>query len=454
MIRVAVAVAMLVAGPALAMAPDPWAGGELHQHGRWRDAPLAARIEGGPRLPPGRLACAGCHGADRAGGSEGGVTAPPLRPDRLSRRGLETPEALARALAQGVLPDGSRLNIAMPRFTLDAAAVLDLLAYLRDPLPVDAPGVSASEVRLGALLPERLHEARAMLDRWADDLAGNGIWGRRLRLVWLPAAPEALQAALEDEPVLAVVAPLIEAPTRAILAARGVPELAPLTPPIEAERRTRVLALGPSLADQASLLVELLADRLPGPRALPVLLPAGETGDLLWRVVSRNAERHPGLRLEPLAAGDPWPKNLDATGGMLLLARPSSPELLSALAPTSLVAGPLDLLAGHVATGTTRGIWLLTDPRAAAPPAGNAMARHLRVATRLVELGLERAGRRLTRHSLLEALTRGPLDFGGATPLDYAAHPGRGSIMAEVLEVEPSRGRLLQHAPRAPTTNP
>lgn len=454
MIRALVAVTMLVAGPALAMGPDPWAGSELHRYGRWRNAPVAARIDGGPRLPPGRLACAGCHGADRAGGSEGGVVAPPLRPDRLAKQGLETPDALARALFQGVLPDGSRLNVAMPRFTLDAAAVLDLLAYLRDPLPIDAPGVSAGEVRLGALLPEHLHEARAMLNRWTGDLAAHGIWGRRPKLVWLPAAPDALQAALEDEPVLAVVAPLVDVPARAVLAARGVPELAPLTPPIEPERRIRILALGPSLADQASLLVELLADRLPGPRALPVLLPAGETGALLWRAVSENAERHPGLRLQPLAVGDPWPRNLYAAGGMLLLTRPPGAELLSALAPTSLVAGPLDLLAGHVAAETTRGIWLLTDPRAAAPPAGNAMARHLRVATRLVELGLEGAGRRLTRHSLLQALTRGPLDLGGATPLDYAAHPGRGSTMAEVLEVEPSSGRLLHHAPRAPTTNP
>lgn len=267
MIRALVASTMLLAGPALATSPDPRAGGELHQYGRWRDAPLSARIEGGPRLPPGRLACAGCHGVDRAGGNEGGVSAPPL---------------------------------------------------------------------------------------------------------------------------------------------------------------------------------------LPGPRALPVLLPADETGDLLWRAVSRSAERHAGLRLQRMAVGDPLPPNLAEAGGMLLLARPPDAKLLAAVSPTSLVAGPLDLLADRAAAGETRGIWLLTDPRAAAPREGGALARHLRAATRLVELALEGAGRRLTRHRLLAALTR--VELGGTVPLDYAAHPGRGSRMAEVLAVEPSRGRLRHHAPRAPMT--
>jgi hypothetical protein len=100
------------------------------------------------------------------------------------------------------------------------------------------------------------------------------------------------------------------------------------------------------------------------------------------------------------------------------------------------------------------GTWLLADPRGAVlpPPGGDggggALDRHLAAATRLAEAGLERAGRRLTRPSLLAGLAAAPVDVGGPTPLDYAKVPGRGATAVAVLEVEPAAGRLARLEPR------
>jgi hypothetical protein len=79
---------------------------------------------------------------------------------------------------------------------------------------------------------------------------------------------------------------------------------------------------------------------------------------------------------------------------------------------------------------------------------GSALARHLAAAMRLAEVGLERAGRRLSRPSLLAALAAAPVDLGGPTPLDYAKVPGRGATAASILEVEPTAGRLARLEPR------
>jgi hypothetical protein len=116
------------------------------------------------------------------------------------------------------------------------------------------------------------------------------------------------------------------------------------------------------------------------------------------------------------------------------------------------VAGPIDLLADLAARPGAGGTWLLADPRGTVLPSsvggGTALERHLAAATRLAEVGLERAGRRLTRPSLLAGLAAAPVDLGGPAPLDYAKVPGRGAATAAILEVEPAAGRLARLTPR------
>jgi hypothetical protein len=439
-------------------AADAVAGAELYRAGRWGGAGVAARVEGGPRLPAGRSACAGCHGREPGpeGGGEGGVAAPALAHDRLARRGLDVTAPLATALGEGTLPDGSRLGAAMPRFALAPAAVADLLAYLSDPAAVDAPGVSPDRVRLGLLMPPTLAAAaRPRLAAWAETLnADGGIWARRVELDTLPAEPAALDRRLAQAPPLALLAPAPSAGQREILARRRVPELAPLAPPLLPDPEGRVLALGPGLTELAAELAATLAGRPtrpPGAAPVPVFLPADPA------LTSRLLEAvRASLPAEAATPGEDLAKRADAAGAVLVLARPARLDALLRELPVGVViAGPADLLADLVARPGAGGTWLLADPRGTVlPPPGDApggstaLDRHLAAATRLAEVGLERAGRRLTRPSLLAALAAAPVDLGGPAPLDYVKVPGRGATAATILEVEPAAGRLARLAPR------
>lgn len=442
-----VLVILLALGGGAAQAADPQAGGVLYQEGRWQGQWLEGRIAGGPRLPGARLACAGCHGAEREGGGEGGVTAPALDAARLRRRGLLDPAALGRLLQEGQDPTGRTLSSAMPRFMLPAGALPDLQAYLRDPDPVDAPGVRADAIRLGLVLPPRLAALRHAAGRWADSLAAaGGLWGRRVEFVDLPSTPAPLAAALEASPVFLVLMPLLDPAASAVLATRQVPEVGPLVPVGHADEPARVWSIGPTLADQAAVLVDLLAERLPGPRAVPVLVSATAAGERLFTTVAARFAGHPGL--QPLRRTHIEASELAAGGGALLLARP---QALPALDAATLLAGPVDLLAEHAGAART-GRWLLSDPRPGTGSDTPLLERHGRIATRLVEAALERAGRRLTRRRFASAIAARPIGVEDGFTLDYTRFPGRGGVEVGLLDADPATGRLAHLGRRSPTT--
>lgn len=84
-------------------------------------------------VPAEALPCAGCHGADRLGRSEDGVTAPDLRWSVLTEgrtAGAYTRAALVRAISTGVDPQGKELGVSMPRYRMSQQDMLDLVAYL------------------------------------------------------------------------------------------------------------------------------------------------------------------------------------------------------------------------------------------------------------------------------------------------------------------------------------
>lgn len=125
--------------------------------------PGAVRVRGAP-VPPQAAACVACHRRSGLGSAESDLIVPPIAGAFLFRaRSPQTGQwlpwpsldrtrpayderTLARALRDGLAPDGVPLSDTMPRYDLDAAAVAALAAYLR-PLSVDtAPGVSDEEV--------------------------------------------------------------------------------------------------------------------------------------------------------------------------------------------------------------------------------------------------------------------------------------------------------------------
>ena len=95
--------------------------------------------------------CVACHGADRRGGPlrpQFWKSAPPLtaaslfgdhvgegaaEPDGHGDHDDYTDETLRRAIAEGVDPAGEPLDSAMPRWSMSAADMSDLIAYLKSP---------------------------------------------------------------------------------------------------------------------------------------------------------------------------------------------------------------------------------------------------------------------------------------------------------------------------------
>ncbi|OJH41599.1 hypothetical protein BON30_08295 [Cystobacter ferrugineus] len=162
---------------------------------------ISAEIGAGARLPGSAVPCANCHGEEGRGRPEGGLLPPEITWSQLTRPyGHHHPngrrhasfsdKSVARAVAEGLDPDGNRLDPAMPRYSMSAEDMASLMAYLQHLEAQGDPGLTESEIRLGVVLPThgRLGEAgRAMaglLKAYCDALnASGGIHGRRLELV-------------------------------------------------------------------------------------------------------------------------------------------------------------------------------------------------------------------------------------------------------------------------------
>lgn len=212
-------------------------------------APFAKGLEAtSTRLPAAFAACANCHGHSGAGGSEGGVTAPPLLWSTLMkpRDGLppyRSADQVLRAITGGVGRGGVSLLPVMPRYRLSDAETGSLAAYL-EIIGTDAdlpPGVSVTEIRIGTALPlsgPAVETGQAVLSGLRDILdpvnARGGIHGRQVRLLTADTMPRGARAAVQDlvaKPVYAMVASIWPGDDRDIerlLAERRVANLASL----------------------------------------------------------------------------------------------------------------------------------------------------------------------------------------------------------------------------------
>ena len=153
---------------------------------------VAAWREGTGALPARAAACVFCHRPSTRGGTEGGVRVPSIAGDRLFAAG-QLPAAakrlrrqwqrhqtrsaydsatLARALADGLDPDGQPLATAMPRYRLDGTDLADLEAYLRLRGQDPTPGLGHGEMHLASVItpqasPERRRSVVQALQAWA-----------------------------------------------------------------------------------------------------------------------------------------------------------------------------------------------------------------------------------------------------------------------------------------------
>ncbi|MFZ2162460.1 MAG: cytochrome c, partial [Sideroxyarcus sp.] len=192
------ALAVPVAEPALALAAEDTgsAGKRIYREGVLPSGePLRGVVRNGAVLSGTAAACAGCHRRSGLGGGEGQNAVRPIagrmlfvsaqgRPGQrplgpyggnVETRPVYTLHTLARALREGVDPSGRRLDVLMPRFEIGDDDVRQLAAYLWQLAPVNAPGVTGSEIHFATVIAADTEPSleKAMLDVMQAFFAGK-----------------------------------------------------------------------------------------------------------------------------------------------------------------------------------------------------------------------------------------------------------------------------------------
>lgn len=175
--------------------------------------------------------CGNCHGNDGLGRPEGGVKPPAITWRELTKRyghrhesgrqhGAFDSKTFAEALTFGTDPAGNKLDPSMPRYVMSHQDIGDLVAYLKKIETDYDPGVSADRLRIGTLLPTRGRMGElgqvvgGVMQAYVEEInAKGGIFGRRVELVKaeFPDDPKAAVAAAErlmrKDNVFALVGP-------------------------------------------------------------------------------------------------------------------------------------------------------------------------------------------------------------------------------------------------------
>ena len=462
--------------------------------------------------PGSAFPCVNCHLGEGPGTKEGGVRSADITFSTLSKAyagirpsgRLHPPysdEGLRNAVLGGFDPGGNVLHEAHPRYQIGDADLTDLVAYLKVLGREPAPGVTESEIRVGFLVPERgpLAEAgkavQALLAaRFEDANSRGGLFRRRLGLVPIVfdpgergAAAAAVKRALEADDVFCFMANLGVPPDDEaikLLSAAKVPVIAPLLIASEGGYGTdrSTFHIYASVRDQARVMVDFLAQERKRPVRRVALVhasdPSGEAGAA---GVREQVKRHaltvggevsfaPGTLSGPEAVRRAKEGSTEA----VLFFGPGSDAVafLSEadrqgwhpmfLAPAPMVGGTLLTAPAHL----TKTVYL-ASPIATPDPASPEMADFSRLVSRiggggdsrsfqllafagakLLEEGLRRAGRDVSRPRLIEALG-GLWEFqtGVTPPLTYNENRRVGAIGAAIFKLDGETSRLAAAAP-------
>lgn len=239
-------------------------------------------------VPASTLTCAGCHGAQGEGKTEGGVTAGALvwshltKPyghtdDNARKHGAFSETSFIRALTSGLDPAGNKLAVAMPAYRMPQQDMADLIAYLKR-IDTDLdPGISDTNIVLGTLLPDKsalTGLAQAMEDvlqaYFAEINSHGGIYNRKIELRVLNGSAEATTAnmkqLIDDSHVFAIVSGLTAGADDGVAALsreREVPFIGPSTllPERALPLNRYIFYLLPGLKEQARSLVNFAASK-------------------------------------------------------------------------------------------------------------------------------------------------------------------------------------------------
>ena len=242
------------ATPGGELTPEQRRGKRIYLEGRGdSESPISALI-GSSRdaVPASLVSCGNCHGRDGHGRPEGGIEPTDVTWSALGRpaaafgkrsRPAYTAALVGRAITMGLDPAGVRLGLGMPRYRLSHEDLADLVAYLEVLGTELDPGISATTITLGTLLPSEraasgLRQAIARtLQAYADDLnRRGGIYNRRVVLQFEDLDPSPGEAGgdvsvlLKRGKIFALLAPYIAGREEAVARAvreEGTPLIGP-----------------------------------------------------------------------------------------------------------------------------------------------------------------------------------------------------------------------------------
>jgi ABC-type branched-subunit amino acid transport system substrate-binding protein len=404
-----------------------------------------------------------------------------------------------RAVGMGLDSGGTPLHSAMPRYRLTQEEASDLVAYLKVISSELDPGVSARALKVGVVLPpessldDMAEGVRSVLERRFDQLnKEGGLYGRAIELSFVRPPVEGwrrrskVASFVEDESIFALLGVFMagaDAELAALSSAEGVPSIGPfsLRPQIDRPLNPWVFYLWPGLEQQARALVQYTTnfDARATETRLVVLYSADESLASIRQAIEQQVTalgEGSWTEVDWVAFSDQAPLDLAA-----LASTPSSDDLLFVGSESQTAS-----LLQAIATGNWRPRIFLLGPLAGEAPlkaplalsnrlfvaqpsipsdyspaaldlyrqlrgddqagavgdaTGNEELAALAAAEVLIE-GLRRAGKAVSRQSLIEALeTLYQFRTGFAPPLSYSANSRVGASGAYLMRPEPGTGR-------------
>lgn len=491
-----------VGGAAVAAGPLSDAEGRgrnIYTHGESLSGRVIRVIDQASETPASAsiLPCIQCHGEDGRGVSDLGpnigwdaLTYPDGHQHLLRRHGPFDEASFGTAVRDGFDPGGNKLQPTMPRYTMAAEDLSDLVAYLKHIGTDPDPGLSPSFVRIGTVLPTKGvlagtgNAIREILEAYfADVNAGGGIHGRRVELAVRQYGDDSVpsywlaQDFVTTESLFALVAsylPEYEEEFSSLAAQRQIPLIGPKNLLSGDQGGRYAFFVEPGLAEQAHALLASALEDEKRPR-LALLYPTFDAFDSLAealreRAASMRAELlpvpyAPGAfnaqgTAERLAAADidgvvflgsageliELARSCDRNGRQPMLLAPASLAERAAFEVPDSYEGRVFLAYAYLpADRTEGGVRLFEDLHrdfGLDYEYSVAQVSAFSAARVLVE-GLQRAGRDLSRERLIESLESLQEFRSGLVPaVTYG--PGRriGASGAYVLQVDLGSGTL------------
>jgi mono/diheme cytochrome c family protein len=414
------------------LTPAEKRGRHIYRHGESAAGRPVTAISGGTELGASIFACGTCHGPEGRGVAEGSIEPSDIRwttLDKLLLAGRRRPRydeaKLARAIKEGVDSAGNPLSPVMPRFRMRDDDLADLIAYLKRLGNEPQPGLTNDSITVTTAAPDAL--TRKVIEAAFKDVnAEGGIFGRTLKLAEVApsnafaviGATEGIEAKLGDErvPLMTPFPTATPAAASFFLFPDLESQVQALAEQVGIEGRTiHVRHDGTAVARAAAESLNAPKEARRGENDLLFLIGSVDTKSILREL----GDWKPRI----LLAGAPIPAELFAIASPVFIAAPALPSDVTDEGRAELHA---------FAT------------RHALPPEQLATQLATVAAVKVFIEGLKRAGRELTRETLIASLEQlYQFSTGITPPITYARNRHMGSEQVYVLGVD-REGRLVR----------